>query len=183
LQRELQLTTIYVTHDQSEALALSHEIAVMNEGRVVQIGAPRDIYQHPKNMFVADFVGTSNFIDAKVLDVDSTSRTCKVSSKLGNMTVQCEFGTSRNDAILVAVRPEDVELTELPGTPDADTNVCSGTVDAKVFLGEYLDFQVKVGDTMVLAKAHPSVRTPIGDTIHMRMKAEKCVAVPADSRH
>jgi iron(III) transport system ATP-binding protein len=180
LQRELQLTTIYVTHDQSEALALSHEIAVMNEGRVVQIGSPRDIYQHPKNMFVADFVGTSNFIDAKVLDVDAASRTCKVSSKLGDMIVQCDIGTSRDDSILIAVRPEDVELSDEPMAADGDSNVCSGTVDAKIFLGEYLDFHVKVGDAMVLAKAHPSVRTPVGDMIHIRMKAEKCVAVHAD---
>ena len=66
LQRELSLTTVYVTHDQSEALALSHEIAVMNEGRVVQVGTPRQIYEQPKNQFVADFVGTTNFIGGTV---------------------------------------------------------------------------------------------------------------------
>src|SRR5436853_217312 len=65
LQRELGLTTVYVTHDQSEALAMSNEIAVMNEGRIVQIGSPRDIYERPNSRFVADFVGTTNFIDAK----------------------------------------------------------------------------------------------------------------------
>src|SRR5262249_39921336 len=62
LQRDLNLTTVYVTHDQSEALALSHEIAVMSEGRVVQVGTPREIYEQPHNRFVADFVGTTNFI-------------------------------------------------------------------------------------------------------------------------
>src|SRR5436853_5990336 len=66
LQRELSLTTVYVTHDQSEALALSHEIAVMNEGFVVQVGTPREIYETPKNQFVADFVGTTNFITGTV---------------------------------------------------------------------------------------------------------------------
>src|SRR5499425_2281255 len=66
LQRELNLTTIYVTHDQSEALALSHEIAVMNEGFVVQVGTPREIYETPKNQFVADFVGSTNFIGGTV---------------------------------------------------------------------------------------------------------------------
>src|SRR5438067_7033773 len=73
LQRELNLTTIYVTHDQSEALALSHEIAVMNEGRVVQIGTPREIYETPKNQFVADFVGSTNFIGGTVTSVDGGS--------------------------------------------------------------------------------------------------------------
>ena len=66
LQRELGLTTIYVTHDQSEALALSHEIAVMNDGFVVQIGTPRQIYETPRNQFVADFVGTTNFVGGTV---------------------------------------------------------------------------------------------------------------------
>ena len=66
LQRDLDLTTVYVTHDQSEALALSHEIAVMNEGRVVQIGTPREIYEQPQDKFVADFVGSTNFIAGTV---------------------------------------------------------------------------------------------------------------------
>src|SRR5437764_14497588 len=70
LQREFDLTTVYVTHDQSEALALSHEIAVMNEGRVVQIGTPRQIYEQPRNQFVADFVGTTNFIGGTVTAMD-----------------------------------------------------------------------------------------------------------------
>src|SRR2546421_1351414 len=67
LQREFSLTTVYVTHDQSEALALSHEIAVMNDGRVVQIGTPRQIYEQPTDKFVADFVGTTNFIAGRVV--------------------------------------------------------------------------------------------------------------------
>ena len=67
IQRELGLTTVYVTHDQSEALALSHEIAVMNEGRIVQIGSPRDIYERPASKFVADFIGSTNFLDARIL--------------------------------------------------------------------------------------------------------------------
>ena len=92
LQRELSLTTVYVTHDQSEALALSHEIAVMNEGRIVQIGTPREIYERPRNQFVADFVGTTNFIGGTVRPPPtataaagsrprSASSTCNASSR------------------------------------------------------------------------------------------------------
>src|SRR5207249_9019568 len=66
LQRELGITTVYVTHDQSEALALSHQIAVMNRGRNEQIGAPREIYERPVNQFVADFIGSTNFLDGTV---------------------------------------------------------------------------------------------------------------------
>src|SRR5882724_10624823 len=69
LQRDLNLTTVYVTHDQSEALALSHEIAVMNDGFVIQIGTPRDIYETPSNSFVAEFVGSTNFFGGTVMSV------------------------------------------------------------------------------------------------------------------
>jgi iron(III) transport system ATP-binding protein len=83
--------------------------------------------------------------------------------------------------VIVSVRPEDVELSERePEGADLDT-VCSGIVDAKVFLGEYLDFRVRIGDVVLLARAHPSLRTPVGDRIFVRMRAEKCIALPASN--
>jgi iron(III) transport system ATP-binding protein len=176
LQRELNLTTIYVTHDQSEALALSHQIAVMNEGRIVQIGSPRDIYERPKNRFVADFVGTTNFLDGTVLS--ASNGRCQVSTRFGAIDVQCGETLTSNAAVVISVRPEDIELSEQQPARTDGFNVLSGTVAAKAFQGEFQDFQVKVGDNILLARAHPSLHTPLGDPIHMRMKAEKCVAVP-----
>jgi iron(III) transport system ATP-binding protein len=179
LQRELGLTTVYVTHDQSEALALSHEIAVMNDGRVVQVGTPRQIYEQPCNQFVADFVGTTNFIGGTVSAVDDGNGRCLVSSGMGPLRVQASQGVSKDNAVTVSVRPEDVELSESqPSAADGD-NVCKAVVTAKDFLGEHLDFQVKVGDVVLLARSHPSLRTPVGDSIYLRMKVEKCVAIPA----
>ena len=86
--------------------------------------------------------------------------------------------------MVISVRPEDVELFETPPPREDGDNVCSGTVEAKVFLGDYLDFQVKVGDSVLLARVHPSLRTPVGQPIHVRMRAEKCVALaePVASR-
>src|SRR5438552_6564465 len=175
LQRELGLTTVYVTHDQSEALALSHEIAVMNDGRVVQVGTPRQIYEQPRNQFVADFVGTTNFIGGTVTALGDGR--CVVSSAVGELKAHASEGVSKNATVIVSVRPEDVELSEQPPTAADGDNVCKGTVDAKDFLGDYLDFHVKVGDVVLLAKAHPSLRTPTGDPIYLRMKADKCVAI------
>src|SRR6266516_3603783 len=175
LQRELKLTTVYVTHDQSEALALSHEIAVMNEGRVVQIGTPRQIYEQPHNQFVADFVGTTNFIGGTVTALGDGR--CIVSSAMGELKAHASEGVSKNATVIVSVRPEDVELSEAPLTAADGDNVCKGMIDAKDFLGDYLDFHVRVGDVVLLAKAHPSLRTPTGDSIYLRMKADKCVAI------
>jgi iron(III) transport system ATP-binding protein len=178
LQRELGLTTVYVTHDQSEALALSHEIAVMNDGRVVQIGTPRQIYEQPCNQFVADFVGTTNFIGGTVTALDDGNGRCLIGSAMGPLRVQASQGVAKDNAVTVSVRPEDVELSEQPPQAGDGDNVCKAVVTAKDFLGEHLDFQVKVGDVVLLARAHPSLRTPVGDSIYLRMKAEKCVAIP-----
>jgi iron(III) transport system ATP-binding protein len=177
MQRDLGLTTVYVTHDQSEALALSHEIAVMNEGRIVQIGSPRDIYERPRNKFVADFVGSTNFIDGTIVSASAGNGRCRVATALGELNVQCVETPAKDAPVVVSVRPEDVELSEAAPAPEPDDNICVGTVAAKAFLGDYLDFQVKVGDSVLLARVHPSLRTPTGDAIHVRMRAEKCVAI------
>jgi iron(III) transport system ATP-binding protein len=182
MQRDLGLTTVYVTHDQSEALALSHEIGVMNEGRVVQIGSPRDIYEQPRNKFVADFVGNTNFIDGTILSTAAGNGRCRVATPLGELNVQCVEALAKGTPVVVSVRPEDVELSENEPAPAEDDNLCRGTVDAKVFLGDYLDFQVKVGESVLLARVHPSLRTPTGDPIHIRMRAEKCVAIAVAGR-
>jgi iron(III) transport system ATP-binding protein len=182
IQRELSLTTVYVTHDQGEALALSHEIAVMNDGRVVQIGSPRDIYERPRNKFVADFVGNTNFIGGTIVSAAPGNGRCRVSTPLGEINVQCMENLPKGASVVVSVRPEDVELSETPQAPAEDDNLCRGTVNAKVFLGDYLDFQVKVGESVLLARVHPSLRTPTGDPIHVRMRAEKCVAIAEAGR-
>ena len=178
LQRELNLTTIYVTHDQSEALALSHEIAVMSDGFIKQVGTPRQIYETPNSQFVADFVGTTNFIGGTVTAVESGGR-CLVSSPVGEIRAHAAEGVVKNSTVIVSVRPEDVELSEQsPAAADGET-IIRATVHHKDFLGEYLDFQVKVGDVVLQSRAHPSLRTPTGDPIYVRMKADKCVAIPS----
>jgi iron(III) transport system ATP-binding protein len=179
IQRELGLTTVYVTHDQTEALALSHMIAVMNQGRIVQIGTPRDIYERPTDRFVADFVGTTNFLDAVVV---AGGAGCRVRAALGELNVHSVERLTANDAVVVSVRPEDVELSEQPQPRTEGDNFYAGAVLAKAFLGDCLDFQVKIGDFVLLARVHPSLRTPVGDTVHVRMRAEKCIAVPDRGR-
>jgi iron(III) transport system ATP-binding protein len=181
LQHEFNLTTVYVTHDQSEALALSHEIAVMSDGFIVQIGSPRQIYEQPANQFVADFVGQTNFIQATVMTIDDRAGRARVATPIGELTVHAAAGVTRDGAAVVSVRPEDLELSEREFQPTAEDNVVRGTVHAKEFLGEYLDFQVKVGDVVLQARAHPSLRTPTGEPIFVRMRAEKCVAIRTDT--
>ena len=176
LQRELGITTVYVTHDQSEALALSHEIAVMNEGRIQQIASPRQIYERPVNAFVADFVGSTNFLDGAVLGPDSSDGRYRVRTEIGDLTVLGTEQLRANDKVLVSVRPEDVDLAE--ARPQG-ANIWEGRIEQKVFLGDVLDLQVKLGERTLLSRQHPSLRPPTGSTIFVQLDPDKCVALKA----
>jgi iron(III) transport system ATP-binding protein len=92
--------------------------------------------------------------------------------------VRCLDRVGRNSAVAVWVRPEDVELSETPPAHGLSDNVCVAAVEAKAFLGDRLDFQVRAGDTLLLARAPPSLRTPVGDKIYVRLQADACLAVP-----
>ncbi|MGB8930071.1 MAG: ABC transporter ATP-binding protein [Anaeromyxobacteraceae bacterium] len=179
LQRELGITTVYVTHDQSEALALSHQVAVMNQGHIQQIGTPRQIYERPVNQFVADFVGTTNFLDGIVVGPDSVENMYVIDTEIGRLRSHAAEPMRAGDKVSLSVRPEDVELFETQ-PEDSAALPMKGLVDQKVFLGEAMDFRVKVGDRILLSRVHPSVRTPIGDPIWARIQPGKSVAMAAD---
>jgi iron(III) transport system ATP-binding protein len=174
LQRELRITTVYVTHDQSEALALSYEIAVMNEGRIQQIGRPRDIYERPSTQFVADFVGNTNFIEGTVCRA-TPDNTYVVRSEIGEVTVISDQPLRCEERVAISVRPEDVELTET--RPEGNNNVWPASVEQKVFLGEAIDFRVKVGPRELFSRSHPRLRTPVGGAIFVQLNPEKCVVL------
>jgi iron(III) transport system ATP-binding protein len=177
LQRELKITTIYVTHDQAEALALSHEIAVMNEGRIVQIGSPRTIYERPHDRFVAEFIGSSNFLDAVVLGAGNRPGFWRVCSKIGELVALSETPLQPGASVALSIRPENLELSE--AATGESVNTFAGNVDSKVFQGDFVDFQIRVDGVTLLARSHPSLRTPVGDMIHLRIDPEKCVVLAA----
>ena len=176
LQRELGITTLYVTHDQSEALALSHSIAVMNGGRFEQVGTPREIYERPTNQFVADFVGSTNFLDATVSGADATAGFYRVRCELGELRAYAHESLQAGDKVVLSVRPEDIHLSE--SRPEGE-NVWQGTIDQKVFLGESADWQIAIGERRLQSRVHPSLRTKAGERIYLRIDPEKCVALKA----
>jgi len=176
LHDEYRYTTVYVTHDQAEALALSHEIAVMNEGVIMQVGSPREIYERPRSRFVADFIGRTNLLEAKVAAADGDGH-YRLGTALGELHAISADSLRVGDAVSISIRPEDIELSEQrPQGP----NVCAGTVSVKVFLGDTVDFQVNIGEQTLLATGHPSLRTPVGDPIFLSISTEKCVALAGD---
>ena len=175
LQRELGITTVYVTHDQSEALALSHSIAVMSRGEIQQTGTPREIYERPANQFVADFIGSTNFLRATVKGAQAGEALYRVDSEIGELSARAVDVLEPGMKVVISVRPEDIQLSE--SRPSGGGNVLEGTVDTKVFLGESVDFQVKVKERALLARAHPSLGTRVGQPIYLSLNPEKCVAL------
>ncbi|HEY5900857.1 MAG TPA: ABC transporter ATP-binding protein [Burkholderiales bacterium] len=178
LQRELGITTVYVTHDQSEALALSHSIAVMNAGHIEQMGTPREIYERPATQFVANFVGSTNFLRGTVRGPQG-SDFYQVDSEIGPLKAASGEALAAGQTVLLSVRPEDVELTE--ARPQGE-NVFEGRVDQKVFLGEAVDFQVVILERALQSRAHPSLRTQVGKPIWLRIDPEKCVALKGNAQ-
>ena len=178
LQRELKITTVYVTHDQSEALALSHQIAVMNQGRIQQLGTQREIYERPQTKFVADFVGNTNFVDGTVKAAMSEASHYVIDTELGSLQAISVEPVRVGDKVILSIRPEDVRLSESQPAGGA-VNVIHGVVDQKVFLGESLDWQLKVNERALLSRTHPTIYTKIGETVWAQIDPAKCVAMPA----
>ena len=179
MQQQLGITFIYVTHDQEEALTMSDTIAVMNGGRVQQIGDPKRIYDEPKNAFVADFIGESNIIDGIMLEDDLV--------KFSDTEFQCvDEGFGTNAPVDVVVRPEDIMIV------GEDVGMLTGTVQSVIFKGVHYEMMVK-GDAGggYLWKVHSTTMQPVGSrvgmtivpyNIHIMRKATTADAVPVNER-
>ncbi|ATL88009.1 ABC transporter ATP-binding protein [Streptomyces samsunensis] len=176
LQRELNLTAIYVTHDQAEALVMSSRIAVMNEGRVEQIGKPREIYTRPATRFVAEFIGTSNFLEGKVVAVNGGE--VEVDTPHGRLVAADPPRTPVvGDPVLLSIRPECVDLSrERRGLP----NEWTGTVRTRAFLGDVVDHIVRIGDTEIRNRSNPTLSIPPGTEVHFSVTPDKVTLVPVD---
>ncbi|MEU0966272.1 ABC transporter ATP-binding protein [Streptomyces sp. NPDC005917] len=177
LQRELNLTAIYVTHDQAEALVMSNRIAVMNKGRIEQIGKPREIYTRPATRFVAEFIGTSNFMEAKVVSVEGGE--VQVDAAPGRLLAREVHRTpSVGETVLISIRPESVELhRERRGDVP---NEWSGRVLTRAFMGDVVDHIVGVGDLEIRSRSNPTLSIPPGTEVHFTVAPDKVALVPVD---
>ncbi|HSB42983.1 MAG TPA: ABC transporter ATP-binding protein [Methylomirabilota bacterium] len=143
LQQELSITTIYVTHDQEEALSLSDRVAVMRDGRVLQVGPPRELYERPRTRFVADFVGTNNLVPGEVQGAGTGE--LLVRTALGPLRAVAHGAVSGR--CVLAVRPENVALD---GGPAGEGNRVAGRVSLVSYLGNTLRYDVQTEPGLVL---------------------------------
>lgn len=173
LQQRLGITTVYVTHDQLEALALSDRIAVMHNGVVEQIGSPQEIYQKPTSRFIAGFIGSTNWLEGKMIGVEPND-VVNVETNIGIisslMVSRCNIG----DKVMLSIRPEAIYVgTAVP----MEGRYVEGTVESVMFLGEYIDCYLCIGECNLRAKVHPQVQLKPGDKVFVQILADYCVAL------
>lgn len=179
LVRRMGITSVYVTHDQAEAMVISDRIAVMDAGNVVQLGTAQEIYQEPANRFVADFIGTMNFIPGEVVgrvaDKDAVYVRTEFSKQLlCNRIHHAEVSVGRN--VFASIRPEDVEVFSDP--PPPMDNLLKGTIIHKAYLGNFLNFFVRVKDTMIRVQVPHHLPQREGQELYLFLNPEKCVILP-----
>jgi putative spermidine/putrescine transport system ATP-binding protein len=169
LHRELGVTMVYVTHDQSEALTMSDRIAVFHEGRIQQIGTPESIYERPANAFVARFIGENNRVVGTVERIDGTRCAVRVA---GGAMVAGTFGDVlvAGEPALVSVRPEQIVLGDAP----ADCAL-EGMLAEAIYLGDHLRLRIAVremGDIVV--KSHAAHAPAVGSAVRLGWRVEDC---------
>jgi len=172
LQRDLGITTVYVTHDQAEALAISDRIGVMNAGRFEQVGGPVEIYRSPTSHFVADFIGASNLLDGRVRN--RTDDGFVVDTPLGLLEVPSPLHLEPKAAVLVSVRPEHVMLLPVDLAPP---EAARGQVIGRAFLGNSIDYMVAVGDIELGAQLDGAARFGEGDRVVVVADSAQCSLV------
>ena len=162
LQSQLGITTLYVTHNQEEALTMADRVAVMNEGRIEQIATPTEIYEEPATEFVADFIGDTNFL-AGELSRNEDGLTLRMNGS--EIAVTDRGGDPANQVVFV--RPEKIDLEPPGGSPSRD-NAVTGTVERVLFIGSKLRYYVDVGGREVIAETenkHSTRRFGQGDEV------------------
>jgi iron(III) transport system ATP-binding protein len=172
IQRRVGIAFVYVTHDQAEALSVSDEIIVLNRGQVEQIGAPQEIYERPRTLFVASFLGAAHLVRGRVVAPESGLVEVEAGARL---RCQVPSGLPPGAAVVVCVRPGAVTL----GEGATGENVLEGTVEGTQYFGDTEEVLVRAGSLTLTAKGLPA-RTAVGTVVRARLDPDRCLAFPAD---
>lgn len=167
IQERVEITFIYVTHDQKEAISMSDRIAVMNEGRIVQLGTPTEIYEQPRARFVADFMGASNIFSARVLGVDGDHVRAETEGGLTISVLRAEeAGAPASAQVSVCIRPEEIKVYP-PDAEEGGENRFKGVIAEKVYQGDFTELLIDLenGEENVVRLNSDSARE-LRDILH-----------------
>jgi iron(III) transport system ATP-binding protein len=182
LQKDLAITTVYVTHDQEEALTLSDRIAVIDHGRLQQIGTPWDLYERPANPFVADFIGINNLIPGRVHESADVGGCVTVKTEAGLLLGETGALLAAGDSCMICVRPETAAIGEMDATRE-DCNRISGTVSFASFIGNTIRYDVEIGGGIIFRVdvQNPRDHKPhaMGERVYVIFSTKTTLAIPA----
>jgi iron(III) transport system ATP-binding protein len=177
LVRRMGITSVYVTHDQAEAMVISDRIAVMDSGDVIQVGKPQEIYKKPANRFVADFIGTMNFINAEIVRIQPDSEAIYVKTDFSDQMLCQASDTmtdfSAGDNVYVSIRPEDVEVFAEP--PQDSQNLFKATIAHKAYLGNFLYLFFNLNGTMIRVQVPHHLPQEEGRELFLVLNPQKCM--------
>nr|MBL0713576.1 ABC transporter ATP-binding protein [Desulfobacterales bacterium] len=170
---ELQITAIYVTHDRIEALALSDTVAVMNKGRIIETGTPRDIYFNSDHRFVVDFIGRTNLLEATVASQDES--VTLVDCAIGSVTCRKQAGMQIGDKVTLCMRPEFIRLKRGDAAPTP--NVFNGLIQSLVFIGEAFEGEITINDSQLFIRIESDADIKVGDSAEFTVAPDYCLLV------
>jgi spermidine/putrescine transport system ATP-binding protein len=184
LQQQLGITFIYVTHDQEEALTMSDRIAVMSKGRVMQMGTPVEIYERPRNRFVAEFIGESNFLEGTIKSLSATEASVFIPAlNMELMATPVSDGLVNGENVLVSVRPEKLHITEHV----LNQNFFTGSVTSTVYIGSNTHVIVQVGDIRLkvweqnrISRLDPGSFYSVGQPVNLMLVPENALVLKKD---
>ena len=178
IQKEFGTTTVYVTHDQEEALSISDRVAVINQGRLMQVDDPREIYTDPHNLFVADFIGSCTFIPGSVLSANGAEISIKTPWGL-QLIGRCpgtDVAFTKGDEVFCAIRPEDFKVQ----APSGPHNEIPSKISSIVFTGRYNQVYADIGGTQrVQAELDAESKLKMGDTLKLNVLQKDTIILPA----
>ena len=168
LHETFAITTLYVTHDQAEAMVISDRVAVLHRGRVVQVGSAEDLFQRPRTRFVAEFIGKTNLVDAVAAEPGVVTRGA-LRLRLGGLTPGAP--------VVVSIRPHEIELLAAGRAAAPESNVLRATVERVSYLGDTVDYLMRVsdGDLALRVTAPPPARFKPGEALTLALAPEACV--------
>ena len=175
IQRKLGITTIYVTHDQLEAMSISDRVAIMNQGKILQVGTPRDVYFYPRSIFVAGFIGRSNIYEGRLVEKNKVYGKVYIDAlktELEGVLVEPDV----KGKVAVVIRPE-VVLVEKPSDLKR-YNTVKGILDFQMFVGEKIEARIKVGETSIIAHLPNTINVSLGTEMILYIDKEHVRILP-----
>ena len=174
IQREIGITTIFVTHDQEEAISMSDRIAVFNHGELVEVGRPIDLYLRPRKPFTATFLGLAELLPCTLLETEGQGGTALVKASFGEVRASRVDACQGHDARLL-IRPEHIMLQPAASAQHGQANSYRGIVKKAAFAGRYIDYQIQLGRDTIAAQAPSTQFHQVGDEVAVHMPADRCV--------